>query len=120
MPPRRRRWEGEHGSVAEVGKVAGGERAGETVVRIDPKYFRPAEARRPVRAGPPQSRRLCERGYPGVSAHAVAVSNVCACRALECGMGGSAYALAVNVARSCPTISAAWYALGAMCARDIS
>ena len=39
------RWEGEPGSVAEMGMVASGPRAGETVVRIDPKYFRPAEAR---------------------------------------------------------------------------
>lgn len=39
------RWEGESGSVAETGVVASGPRAGETVVRIDPKYFRPAEAR---------------------------------------------------------------------------
>lgn len=39
------RWEGEPGSVAEMGVVASGPRAGETVVRIDPKYFRPAEAR---------------------------------------------------------------------------
>ena len=31
--------------MAETGVVASGPRAGETVVRIDPKYFRPAEAR---------------------------------------------------------------------------
>ncbi|KAK9840561.1 hypothetical protein WJX81_001307 [Elliptochloris bilobata] len=37
------RWEGEAGSVAEMGVVASGPRSGETVVRIDPKYFRPAE-----------------------------------------------------------------------------
>ena len=38
-----RRWEGETGSVAETGVVASGARVGEVVVRIDPKYFRPAE-----------------------------------------------------------------------------
>lgn len=38
-----RRWEGETGSVAETGVVTSGARAGEVVVRIDPKYFRPAE-----------------------------------------------------------------------------
>ena len=31
--------------MAETGVVASGPREGETVVRIDPKYFRPAEAR---------------------------------------------------------------------------
>ena len=29
--------------MAETGVVASGARAGEVVVRIDPKYFRPAE-----------------------------------------------------------------------------
>jgi len=37
------RWEGEPGSVEEVGIVASGPRAGEAVVKVDPKYFRPAE-----------------------------------------------------------------------------
>ena len=37
------RWEGKTGSVEEVGVVASGPRSGDVVVRIDPKYFRPAE-----------------------------------------------------------------------------
>jgi GDPmannose 4,6-dehydratase len=37
------RWEGEPGSVNEVGIIASGPRAGEAVVKVDPKYFRPAE-----------------------------------------------------------------------------
>jgi len=90
--------------VAEVGKVAGGERAGETVVRIDPKYFRPAEARPPAQAGLRQSRRSWERGCPGVSARAVAVDRACARPALGCNAGVSAYAFAVKGACSRPTL----------------
>ena len=37
------KWEGKAGSLDEVGVVASGPRAGDVVVRIDPKYFRPAE-----------------------------------------------------------------------------
>eukprot|EP00884_Botryococcus_braunii_P001403 jgi/Botrbrau1/11263/Bobra.0038s0035.1 len=37
------RWEGPRGSVAEYAVVAEGEHKDEVVIRIDPKYFRPAE-----------------------------------------------------------------------------
>lgn len=37
------KWEGKAGSVEEVGIVASGPREGDVVVRVDPKYFRPAE-----------------------------------------------------------------------------
>ena len=36
-------WEGPAG-VTEVGVISEGERAGQVVVRISPKYFRPSEA----------------------------------------------------------------------------
>ena len=38
------RWEGPPG-VTEVGVVCDGERAGQVVVRISPKFFRPSEVR---------------------------------------------------------------------------
>ena len=39
------RWEGKAGTLSETGVVAGGELKGRTVLRINPKYFRPAEVR---------------------------------------------------------------------------
>ncbi len=101
LPPRRRRWEGEHGSVAEVGKVAGGERAGETVVRIDPKYFRPAEARRPAPAG---LRPAGAHQNKGAWACAVAVDKACARPALECSAGISACACVMCEACAGPAL----------------
>ncbi len=40
------RWEGPPG-VTEVGIISEGEKAGEVVVRISPKYFRPSEVSTP-------------------------------------------------------------------------
>ncbi len=37
------RWEGKAGTLSETGVVAEGELKGRTVLRINPKYFRPAE-----------------------------------------------------------------------------
>ena len=39
------RWEGKAGTLSETGVVAEGELRGRTVLRINPKYFRPAEVR---------------------------------------------------------------------------
>lgn len=49
------RWEGKPG-LTETGVVAEGEMAGKTVVRVNAKYFRPAE----VRSASP----LCRPGAP--------------------------------------------------------
>ena len=46
------RWEGPPG-VTEVGIISEGDRAGEVVVRISPKYFRPSEVSTP--SGIPQT-----------------------------------------------------------------
>ena len=77
------------------------ERAGETVVRIDPKYFRPAEARRPAPAG---LRPAGAHQNKGAWACAVAVDKACARPALECSAGISACACVMCEACAGPAL----------------